>query len=72
MKRRTSRFLAVAAALAFTSLALAQDGGTTSLFGFQLPDFGLSLTNLAGSIGPIAAIIWFILFAAWGGFRWLY
>ncbi len=72
MKRKTSRILAVVAALAFTSLAMAQDGGATTLFGFELPDFGFSLTNLASAIGPIAGIIWFILFAAWGGFRWLY
>ncbi|GEM_PF-3008423 len=72
MTRKTSKVLAVAVALACTSLALAQDASTTSLFGFQLPDFSGMLSSLATTIGPIAGIIWFFLFAAWGGFRWLY
>ncbi len=63
MTRKLSNVLALVSVLAFSSVALAQDGSTSTT------DL---ISNLIGIIGPLAAIIWWILFTAWGGFRWLY
>lgn len=51
----------VFATVAATGVAFGQDTTTTS-------------TDLLGSLGvfaPILLIIWAILWASWGGFRWL-
>jgi len=63
MKRTLARWIVLGSVLASSLPALAQDGDTTPAF---------SLTNLAGIIAPIAALIWFILFVRWGGLRWLF
>jgi len=62
MNRKLSRILALVSVLALSSIALAQ-GDETSVTS------SLSFITL---LTPIAAIIWLILFAAWGGFRWFY
>jgi hypothetical protein len=62
MSNRLSRVLALVAALGLTSAALAQNGDTTAF------DFSAIL----GWIGPVAAIIWLVLFTAWGGFRYIF
>ncbi len=61
MNRKLSRVLALVSVLACSSLALAQDGETTPF----------SFTNFSTLLGPIAALIWFIVFVRWGGFRWI-
>ena len=62
MSWKLSKVLAPVAVLASSSLALAQDGTTASF----------DWVAFAGVLGPLAAVIWFILFVRWGGFRWLY
>jgi hypothetical protein len=61
MSRKLSRVLAVVSVLACSSLALAQDGETTTF----------SFTDMATVLGPILSFIWFIFFIKWGGFRWI-
>lgn len=62
MNRNRSFLLALATALAFSSTALAQEDSTS------ITDLTTFITSV---IGPVAAFIWFILFGAWGGFRYL-
>jgi len=62
MKRKVSTVLAVIASLAFASAAMAQDDTVQSF----------DLSSIVQSLSPFLGIVWFILFAAWGGFRWLY
>jgi uncharacterized membrane protein YccF (DUF307 family) len=62
MNRSAWRLLSLSAVLAFSSIALAQDDGTTAT----------SALTFVTYLGPIAAIIWFILFVRWGGLRWFY
>ena len=62
MNRKLMKALAVVSVLALSSITLAQEGGATTTAVLNFIDF----------LGPLAAIIWFILFARWGGFRWLY
>lgn len=62
MNRKLMKALAVVSVLALSSIALAQEAGATTT----------TVLNFIGSLGPLAAIIWFILFARWGGFRYLY
>jgi hypothetical protein len=61
MNRKLSKSLALASALAFSSIALAQDGETVTFSWF----------GLAQVLGPVAMFIWLILFTKWGGFRYL-
>jgi hypothetical protein len=63
MKRKLSGILALATVLALSSTALAQD--TTTL----ITEWTSCITPY---LGQVAAIIWFILFASWGGFRYFY
>jgi hypothetical protein len=63
MKRKLSGILALATVLALSSSAPAQDA--TTLIG----EWTSCVTPV---LGQLAAILWFILFAAWGGFRWFY
>lgn len=62
MNRKLSRALALASVLAFSSVAFAQEDTTTTF----------SISSLVTTLGPLAAIIWLILFGIWGGFRYLY
>jgi uncharacterized membrane protein YccF (DUF307 family) len=62
MVRKLAGVLALATALAFGSTALAQDGSTS------ITDLTTFITTV---LGPLAAVIWFVLFARWGGFRYL-
>lgn len=63
MKRKLSSILALVTVLALSSTALAQDSTTL------ITEWTSCITPV---LGQIAAIIWFILFAAWGGFRYFY
>ncbi len=63
MNRKFSPLLALLAVLTLSSGAFGQDSGTTTSFSW--------LADIAGALGPIAALIWWILFASWGGFRWI-
>lgn len=54
------KILATLIVLASATSAFAQDGDATT-----------TLQSFIGLIGPIAAILWLILFAAWGGFRYI-
>jgi hypothetical protein len=62
MNRKLSKVLALLSALAISSVALAQDGETTTF----------DLAGFITALGPLAALIWFILFVKWGGLRWFY
>lgn len=62
MNRKLVKALAVVPVLALSSIALAQEGGSITT----------GVLSFIEILGPLAAIIWFILFARWGGFRWLY
>lgn len=54
------KILATLIVLASATSAFAQTGEGTTL-----------LQSFIGLIGPIAAVVWLILFAAWGGFRYI-
>ena len=54
------KIIATLTVLATATAAFAQDDTTTS-----------TLQSFIGLIGPIAAFLWLILFAAWGGFKWI-
>jgi hypothetical protein len=54
------KILATLIVLASATAAFAQTDDTTT-----------ALQSFIGLIGPIAAFIWLILFAAWGGFRYI-
>jgi TctA family transporter len=62
MNRKLLNASALAAALMLSTTALAQDGTTSTAF---------LITSFASTIGGLAALIWLILFARWGGFRYL-
>jgi len=61
MSRKFVRLLAAACVASLASVAMAQSDSSTST----------TLSSLVGLIGPVAAILWLILFSAWGGFRWI-
>jgi hypothetical protein len=63
MNRKLSKTCALITALACSSLVLAQEGSTCPC------DL---ITDFPSILGLLAALIWFILFTSWGGFRWLY
>lgn len=75
MKRRTAKLLAATAALAGTGAAMAQTA-SPSIFGFSLASIleglGFSATDVTGVLIPVASVVLFLLFARFGGFRWLY
>jgi hypothetical protein len=62
MNRKLMKALAVVSVFGLSSVALAQEGDAITTALLDLTDF----------IGRLAAILWFILFAGWGGFRYLY
>ena len=62
MNRKLLAAAALPAALMLSSTALAQDITTTT---------STLITSFAPTIGSVAFFIWLILFARWGGFRYL-
>jgi hypothetical protein len=74
MSKKVAKLLAVTAALAGTGMAAAQT--TSSLFGFSLASIleslGFSVTEVTDALLPVASVVLFLLFARFGGFRWLY
>ena len=62
MNRKLLNASALAAALMLPATALAQDGITST---------HTLITSFAPTLGGLAALIWLILFARWGGFRYL-
>jgi hypothetical protein len=59
---RISKIAVVLSVLALASSALAADDATTTF----------DISAIAGLLVPIVAVIWLILFTAWGGFRFFY
>jgi hypothetical protein len=59
---RISKIAAVLSALALASTVLADEAGTTTF----------DISAIGGLLVPIVAVIWLILFTAWGGFRFFY
>ena len=62
MSRKLLNVLALAAVLTLSTTALAQDDGTTTQ---------TLITSLTSTLGVVASILWLILFACWGGFRYV-
>jgi len=62
MSRKLLNVLAVAAVLTLSTTALAQDEGVNTQ---------TLITSLSSVIGIVASILWLILFASWGGFRYV-
>ena len=62
MSRKLLNVLALAAVLTLSTNALAQDDGTTTQ---------TLITSLTSTLGVVASILWLILFACWGGFRYV-
>ena len=62
MSRKLLNVLAVAAVLTLSTTALAQDEGVNTQ---------TLITSLSSVIGIVASILWLILFASWGGLRYV-